>query len=420
MSDLPSEKTNSTEQTTCCIVGAGPAGVILSFLLARQGIPVALLEAHKDLDRDFRGDTIHPSTLELLDQLGLAERLHQLPHNKLTKLSFVTAGRHTTVADISQIRSKFPHIMIMPQAIFLDFLVRQAQQFPTFHMIWGANVQELVEEDGHVQGVRYRGAEAEWHEVRALLTVGADGRFSRLRKLAGFEPIKAAPPMDVVWFRLPRKPEDDRYHLSGTLHIEGGRFAVIFDRPGDQWQIGYVIVKGSYAQLKADGVTALREGVARLVPPLADRVHYLESLQQVAVLSVESSFVPRWYKPGLLLIGDAAHVMSPVGGIGIQYAIQDAVEAANLLTVPLQRGQVEEQQLAAVQQKREKPVQKAQRFQGYLQQRIVAQAIRSDHPFRLPLPMRILLKLPYSRNLPARIIGHGFGTARLQDTSNLG
>ncbi|MGQ0636397.1 MAG: FAD-dependent monooxygenase [Planctomycetaceae bacterium] len=243
--------------------------------------------------------------------------------------------------------------------------------------------------------------------------MAADGRFSRLRKLAGFEPVRFAPPMDVLWFRLPRRPGDDPQKLSGLLHVRGGHFAVVFDRPSNEWQIGYAILKGSFAELRERGIDGLRRAVAELLPPLADRVVLLCDFQQITILSVDVSRVARWHKPGLLLIGDAAHVMSPIGGIGIQYAVQDAVAAANLLTAPLRAGCVTDQWLARVQQAREPAVKKAQWFQRFLQQRIVAQALRADHSFHLPIALRLLQHLPVLRSFPAQIFGRGFNSVEL-------
>ncbi len=405
------ENIRDVQQTACCIVGAGPAGMMLALLLARRDIPVTLLEVHKDFDRDFRGDTIHPSTLEVLDQLGLADRLLQIPHGQVRRFQVVTRQGIVTLADLSRLKTRFPYIALLPQAQFLDFLAAEAQRYPAFRLVLGANVQRLVQEGETVVGVRFRGADDTWHEVRAPLTVAADGRFSKVRSLLGLEPVKTAPPMDVVWFRLPRAPNDP--HDTGALYIHAGHFAVLLER-ADEWQIGYVILKGSYQQLRAGGVEALRRALAEMVPWLADRVERLTDWREVSVLSVESSRLARWYKPGVLLIGDAAHVMSPVGGVGINYAIQDAVEAANLLGGPLAGGQVRVSDLAAVQQRREWPTKVIQRLQGVMQQRLAAPALQAGKPFQLPLWLRLLLRLPVLRDLPARIIGFGIRRVRVQ------
>jgi 2-polyprenyl-6-methoxyphenol hydroxylase-like FAD-dependent oxidoreductase len=402
----------SVHECRCCIVGAGPAGAILSLLLARADIPVTLLESHPDFDRDFRGDTVHPPTLELLAQLGLADRVHALPHTRVRFLRLRTKTQTLTLADLGRLRTPYPYVMILPQAKLLQLLTDEARRFPTFRLLMQANVQRLVEADGAVRGVRYRDPENRWHEVRAALTVAADGRFSKLRHLAGIEPVKTAPPMDVLWFRLPKKPADPSE--SAELYGGGGRFAVVFDR-GEQWQVGYVILKGSFAAVKVAGIAAVQQGLAELVPWLADRVEHLHDWSQVAVLNVESSRVERWYKPGLLLIGDAAHVMSPVAGVGINVAIQDAVAAANRLIDPLRRGSVTVRDLAAVQKQREFAVKVVQRIQRVMQDRIAAPGLDAGHEFRPPWWLRLLLSIPGLRNIPAQLLMVGPGRVRLRE-----
>ncbi|HEY1378261.1 MAG TPA: FAD-dependent oxidoreductase [Gemmataceae bacterium] len=397
--------------TRCCVVGAGPAGAVLALLLARRGVPVVLLEAHHDFDRDFRGDTVHPSTLEILDQLGLADRLHQLPHGKIRSLKLRTPAGAVTIADMTRSRAKFPYVLMIPQARLLELLTDEAKKYPHFTLVLGANVQRLIEESGAVVGVSYRDAADRWHDVRADLTVAADGRFSKLRHLAGIEPVKTAPPMDVLWFRLPRRPGDPGE--SAEIYVGGGHFAVVLDR-ADQWQIGYVILKGSFAAVRAAGIEAVRSGLAAVVPWLADRVGELTDWKQMAVLNVESSRVPTWHKPGLLLIGDAAHVMSPVAGVGINYAVQDAVEAANLLADKLRRGPVTEADLAAVQRRREFPVKVIQRVQKLIQDRIAAPGLDAKQEFRPPWFLRLITAVPGLRALPARLMGYGVRRVRVE------
>lgn len=401
----PSEAAvDSVAETGCVIVGAGPAGAILALLLARSGVRVTLLESHPDFDRDFRGDTIHPSTLELIDQLGLSSRLHELPHGKLGSVQVFTPDGAVALADLSRLRTKFPYVMTLPQSQLLELLVEAARGYPSFQIVMQANVQRLVEEEGIVRGVRYRDAENRWHEVRAGLTVAADGRFSKVRHLASIEIIGSAPPMDVVWFRLPKKPSDGEH--GAEINIGGGRFAVLLDR-ADEWQIGYVILKGSFATVREAGIESLREGMAQVVPWLADRVQELRDWKQTVVLNVESSRATTWHKPGLLLIGDAAHVMSPVGGVGINVAVQDAVATANLLTDPLRHGTPTEVELAAVQQLREPAVKIVQRMQRFMQETIAKPGLAKGAKFHLPLPLRILLHVPVLRNLPGYMMAFG-------------
>ena len=400
----------SIEQTSCCIVGGGPAGAVLSLLLARQGIPVILLETHKNFDRDFRGDTLHPSVMEILDQIGLAERLLEIPHTKMPRITMQTKESTTTIADFSKLKTKYPYITILPQVKFIEFITTEAQRYPNFKLIMGANVQEIIEENSTIRGVRYRG-HGGWHEVIAPLTVACDGRFSKLRQLAGFEPIKTSPPMDILWFRLPRA-EGDATGVGVGGRIDGGQMLVIIDRM-DYWQLGYVIFKGSYQALRDAGIVKLQNAIAELAPEFANRTHQLKDYSQIGLLSVESSRLPRWYRPGLLLIGDAAHVMSPVGGVGINYAIQDAVVTANLLSTPLKTGQVEVSDLAAVQQQRELPTRIIQIFQSLMQQQIIKGALDTTRRFSPPL----FLRLPILRDIPARLIAFGFRRVYLESVS---
>jgi 2-polyprenyl-6-methoxyphenol hydroxylase-like FAD-dependent oxidoreductase len=403
-------KVVATRQTTCCIVGGGPGGAVLALLLARKNIPVVLLEAHDDFDRDFRGDTIHPSVLEIMDQLGLADRLLERRHSKLRTATFMTPDGPVTLADLGRLKTKFPFIAMIPQARFLEFITEEAKRYPSFQLTMGARVEELIEEDGEIRGVRYRATDG-WHEVRAQLTVGADGRGSRIRHLTGMEPVKTSPPMDVLWFRLPRKSTDPEGVLA---RFSGGHLVIMLDRL-DEWQMGYVIFKGSYRKVRDAGIEAFRKTIADTMPDLADRTQHLKDWKQVAILSVESSRLKRWYLPGLLLIGDAAHVMSPVGGVGINYAIQDAVVAANVLTEPLRTGTVKTSNLEEVQRQRQWPTRVIQRVQTLIQQRVIAGALQANQTFRFPLALRILLKIPFLRNLPARILAFGVRKVHLKD-----
>lgn len=390
------------EQTTCCVVGGGPAGMILAYLLARQQVPVMLLEAHKDFDRDFRGDTIHPSVMENLDEMGLAERLLELRHTKIRNIALPIGSGSVTPIDFGPLNVKYPYITLMPQSEFLDFMADEARRLPDFKLILGARVEELIDEGGVVRGVRYQGGDG-WHEIRATLTVAADGRFSRLRRLSGLEAITTSPPMDVLWFRLPRKPTEPE---GAMARVATGRLMAMLDRR-EQWQIAYVIPKGSFHNLKAAGIEALRQSIVELAPELADRVDCLKDWKQVALLSVAADRLRQWYRPGLLLIGDAAHTMSPVGGVGINYAIQDAVAAANILTEPLKTNRLRLSDLRAVQRRRELPTRVIQTIQSIIQQRVVANVLDLNKQPKLPGRLLWLMRFRFVRSIPARVMGIG-------------
>jgi 2-polyprenyl-6-methoxyphenol hydroxylase-like FAD-dependent oxidoreductase len=402
------------QKTTCCVVGGGPGGMMLALLLARQGVPVTLLEQHKDFDREFRGDTIHPSIMEILDQIGLAEPLHQLRHAKIYGPTLQIANTPFKPIDFRRLKTRFPYIFMVPQARFLEFLEAEASKYPDFRLVMGANVEQLIEEDGQVRGVRYLGHDG-IHEVRAQLVVGADGRFSRVRHLAGFEPIKTSAPMDILWFRLPHIPGDLPEAEGRVLGGFGaGRMLAVFDR-FDYWQIGYVFPKGHYQDLRAAGLESLRQSIAEIERALAEHVKTLTDWHQFSLLSVESSRCPRWFKPGLLLIGDAAHVMSPVGGVGINYAVQDAVVAANLLAAPLKAGRLQISDLAKVQHEREWPTKVIQAVQSTMQNRILRSVLSAKTVPRIPWFVRAFFAIPFVRDIPARVLAFGVRRVRVSE-----
>ncbi len=382
----------------------------MSLLLARKGIDVTLLEIHKDFERDFRGDTIHPSVMEILEQIGLAEKLHKLPHAKLDKAILRTENGDDISISFENLKTKFPYIMMIPQSRFLEFIIDEANKYKNFHLMMGANAQELFVEDETIKGVIYKNmSDGSKCEIRSNLVVGTDGRNSKLRRLSKLKLNKTSPPMDVLWFRLPKKKGENPDETRGG-RFGGGHFIVLLDRETD-WQIGYIIPKGTYKKIRESGIEELRKNVAELLPEFTKRIEHLESFKQVAMLSVESSRLEKWYKPGLLLIGDAAHVMSPVGGVGINYAIQDAVVTANVLTEPLLNGNLTESDLAKVQKKRELPTKFIQFFQSQIQKRIVAQAFDKSKPFKLPF----ILRLPLIRNIPPRIVAFGLRRVNVEN-----
>jgi 2-polyprenyl-6-methoxyphenol hydroxylase-like FAD-dependent oxidoreductase len=407
------EEIISLQQTSCCIVGGGPAGAVLALLLARRAVPVMLLEMHKDFDREFRGDTIHPSIMEILDQIGLAEKLHQIPHTKISGPTLQFADGPFRPFDLGRLKTRFPYILMIPQVRFLEFITSEAAKFSQFRLVMHANVNHLLEENGAVRGVRYVAPDG-MHEIRALLTVGADGRFSQLRRLAGFAPIKTSPPMDVLWFRLPKVPGEPEVTGGAFGGIGRGRIFILLERDG-YWQAGLVFPKGHYQDLRAQGVEAVRKSLMEIEPRFGKNAEALTDWHQLTLLSVESSRCPRWHKPGLLLIGDAAHVMSPVGGVGINYAIQDAVIAANVLTNPLKSGSISEGDLAEVQRQREFPTRVIQAMQSFMQERLVAGVLRSQQATNVPWQLRALVRIPILRDLPARLIAFGIRRVRLSE-----
>jgi len=401
------------QTTTCCIVGGGPAGAMLAFLMARRGVPVTLLEMHKDFDREFRGDTVHPSVLEILDQVGLAQKLLELPHSKITGPTLQFANGPFRPFDLGRLKTRFPYIAMIPQVRFLEFITKEAEKYPDFKLIMHAQVQHLIEENGAVVGVRYLGSDGE-RELRAKLTVGTDGRFSIVRRLAGFEPIKTAPPMDVLWFRLPKLPGEPEVTGGAFGGIGGGRIFIVLER-NDYWQAGLVFPKGQYQALRAQGVEAIRRSLTETEPLFAKHAEFLKDWQQFTLLSVESNRCPLWHKPGVLIIGDAAHVMSPVGGVGINYAVQDAVVAANVLAGPLKTGTASETHLAEIQRQREWPTRVIQRMQSMMQNNLMVRAFQATRPSKVPWQLKLLLKIPFLRDIPSKLIAFGPRRVRLQD-----
>jgi 2-polyprenyl-6-methoxyphenol hydroxylase-like FAD-dependent oxidoreductase len=399
---MQTQKTGEVRRARCCVIGCGPAGAMLGLMLAREGVDVLVLEKHADFLRDFRGDTIHPSTMEIMDELGLAEGLLELEHTKAPRIEARLPGGTVTVADLRRLKTRYPYITFMPQWDFLDYVTREAKRYPSFSLQMKAEARELILEDGIVRGVRYETPEGP-REARALLTVAADGRSSPFREQAGLKLVRTSPPIDVLWFRLSRRDGDPEDTFG---YVGGGRFMVVINR-GEYWQIAYVIRKGEYQGVRADGLTAFRKSVGDTIPDLADRTGELQNWDAVKLLSVQADRLRRWYRPGLLCIGDAAHAMSPVGGVGINLAIADAVAAANALAGSLRAGQVSSRDLAAVQLRRELPTRAVQAFQSVAQRRVVSSSLGPDGAPSIPTPARALLSLRPVRDLPARLIAFG-------------
>jgi 2-polyprenyl-6-methoxyphenol hydroxylase-like FAD-dependent oxidoreductase len=387
--------------TSCCIVGGGPAGMMLGYLLARKGVPVTVLEKHGDFFRDFRGDTVHPSTLEVMYELGLLEELLKLPHQQLTSAGARVGDFTLQAADFSHLPTRCKFVALMPQWDFLNFLSDRAKRFPSFHLWMQCEAVSLLRDGATIVGVEARSPEGPEH-IHADLVVGCDGRHSTIRQAAGLEVQEFGVPIDVLWFRISRKSGDPDQVLG---NVNYGKALVLINR-GDYFQAGVIIRKGSFENIKQDGLTAFRRLIQRIAPYLGDRVNELQNWDQIKLLTVQINRLRKWHLPGLLCIGDAAHAMSPAGGVGINLAIQDAVAAANLLAEPLRDGLVTEALLARVQQRREFPTRVTQMLQVNAH-KAFARVFQTHGPIRVPWQVKVVSRVPGLQQVMGRVVGMG-------------
>jgi 2-polyprenyl-6-methoxyphenol hydroxylase-like FAD-dependent oxidoreductase len=395
--------TRRTVHARCCIVGGGPAGMMLGYLLGRAGVETLVLEKHADFFRDFRGDTVHPSTLQVMDELGLIDGFLKLPHQQLQKMDGKFGDDSIRIADLSRLDVKYPFIAMMPQWDFLNFLRERGKQFASLKVMMNANATDLIWSGNTVVGVNADTAEGPV-EIRADLTIGCDGRYSIVRERAGLEVEEIGAPMDVLWFRAGRRANETE---SLFARVRTGKMLVTFDR-GDYWQCAYVIAKGQYDAVKARGLDAFRNDVIGMAPVLASGMSDVKTWDDVKLLTVAINRLKRWMRPGLLCIGDAAHAMSPVGGVGVNLAVQDAVATANLLAEKLATGSPSEQELDAVQRRRAFPVRMTQALQVVVQNNLISVALKpGDGPLRAPLFVRIVNAIPWAQGITARFIAIG-------------
>jgi 2-polyprenyl-6-methoxyphenol hydroxylase-like FAD-dependent oxidoreductase len=389
--------------TSCCIVGGGPAGMMLGLLLARAGVKVVVLEKHADFLRDFRGDTIHPSTLELMSELGLLDEFLKRPHQEAAEIGVHIGDRKLTVADFTHLPTRCKFLGFMPQWEFLDFLATQAARYPSFRLIMEAEVIELQQgRKGEVTGVIARTPDGDI-PITAALTVACDGRHSRVRDLAGLLPDSYGAPMDVLWLRLSKRASDPEHVLFRVLP---GRLFIRIDR-GDYWQCAFAIPKGSFDDLRQEDIATFHSEIIRLAPYFQDRVAELASWDDVKLLTVEVNRLRKWFEPGLLFIGDAAHAMSPVAGVGINIAIQDAVAAANILYRGLRNGKAATTDLARVQNRRQFPARMTQAVQLLVQRIVISRVLDPNRRISAPMPLRLANAIPWLRRLPALFVGIG-------------
>lgn len=393
----------------CCIAGGGPAGMMLGYLLARAGIDVVVLEKHADFFRDFRGDTVHPSTLEIIYELGLLPEFLKLPHEPVTRLFGRVVDEEISIANFAYLPVHAPYIAMMPQWDFLNFIAENGKRYPGFKLILQAEVTDLIEENGRITGLRAKTPQGEL-EIKASLVVGADGRHSIVREKAGLVVENLGAPIDVLWMRFSRKPTDTSNSFG---RFDRGKIMAMINR-GEYWQSAYVITKGQLETIKRQGLDALRASIIELIPFFRDRIEELRSWDDAKLLTVLVDRLKQWYRPGLLCIGDAAHAMSPIGGVGINLAVQDAVAAANILVQPLLENRLTTQDLKRVQERRWLATTAIQRFQVFAQNTIFKSALAEGGWKKVPWPLRLIQRFPFIQRIPARLLGLGVRPEHVQ------
>jgi 2-polyprenyl-6-methoxyphenol hydroxylase-like FAD-dependent oxidoreductase len=390
--------------------------MMLGLLLARAGVDVAVLEKHGDFLRDFRGDTVHPSTLELMHELGYLDDFLKLRHDEVKRIGIQIGDEFWPMADFTHLPTKCKYIALMPQWDFLDFLAEKARAFPGFHLHMKTKATELIAENGRIVGVRAE-TETGMEEFHAELTVGADGRHSTVRADAELELEETSAPMDVLWMRIPRRESDGEQTLGRIIP----RHVLIMINRREYWQCAFLIPKGQFETTKAEGLDKFRETLVKLAPFLRDRVNELKDWDQIKLLTVVVDRLRCWHRPGLLCIGDSAHAMSPVGGVGINLAIQDAVAAANILWEPLRgSGSISEERLTRVQERRSFPTRATQRMQVFAHENVIRPALANDSPVTAPRPVRLFKALPFLQRIPARVVGIGFRPEHVHSPAAVG
>jgi 2-polyprenyl-6-methoxyphenol hydroxylase-like FAD-dependent oxidoreductase len=389
--------------TTCCISGGGPAGIMLGYLLTRAGIETTVLEKWPDFFRDFRGDTIHPSVMEILFELGLLEDFLKLPHSEIKQVEAEIGTEKIILADFSHLKLHCPFIAFIPQWDFLNFITAEAKKYPSFHLMMETEATDIIRNGETIVGLKAKNKNEDL-EIHSQLVVCADGRNSTIREKAGFTPNVDGAPMDVLWCRISRKESDSASVLG---KVDMGKMMIMLNR-NDYWQCAFIIRKGEFENIKQRGINAFRNDITELAPMLNDSVQEINDWEQIKLLTVSVDHLEKWYVPGLLFIGDSAHAMSPIGGVGINLAIQDAVAAANILVPAFKKGNISQNDLAKIQKRREFPVKIIQRVQVLIQNNVIDRILGNHVRIKPPWPLNLVKRFPYLRRIPAYLVGKGF------------